>query len=65
MWTRNELTEIRERAELEADVVGNSDRWRQACLCLADAADRLDAMTARIEAGKEVAITKPLRASVA
>lgn len=56
MWTRNELIEIRQRAEFEADVIGNSERWRCACLDLASAADRLDAMTVRIESGEEVAI---------
>ncbi len=56
MWTREELTEIRERAELEASIQGNGEKWRHACLGLAAAADHLDAMTARIEAGQEVAI---------
>ena len=59
MWTRSELIEIRERAELEADVNGISERWLHACLCLAAAADRLDAMTDRIERGIETAIAKP------
>lgn len=63
MWTRNELIEMRERAELEAAVIGNNEKWRHACLCLAAAADRLDAMTLRIEAGKESAIATPQPAS--
>jgi hypothetical protein len=63
MWTRNELIEIRQRAEVEADVTGNSERWRCACLDLASAADRLDAMTVRIESGEEVAIATPQQAS--
>lgn len=56
MWTRTELIELRERAEIEAAVIGSSDRWKHACFCLADAADRLDAMTIRIEQGLETAI---------
>lgn len=56
MWTREELSEIRSRAELEASVSGNTLTWRHACLNLAAAADRLDAMTARIEAGEERAV---------
>lgn len=63
MWTRDELKEVRERAELEASINGCSDNWRQACLMLASAADRLDAMTDRIERGLETAITKPRQAS--
>lgn len=55
MWTREELHEIRERAELEAKVQGNNELWRHACINLAAAADRLDAMTHRIEAGIETA----------
>ncbi|WP_198080370.1 hypothetical protein [Acinetobacter calcoaceticus] len=53
MWTRQELKEIRERAELEA-LKGNNEKWRHACLNLAFAADRLDAITNRVEMGEEV-----------
>ena len=56
MWTRTELIEIRERAEIEASVRGISDSWKHACLCLAVAADRLDAITDRIEQGLETAV---------
>jgi hypothetical protein len=62
MWTRDELKEIRERAELEASIKGNSDNWKHACLMLASAADRLDTMTGRIESGLETAIAIPQRA---
>lgn len=57
MWTREELSEIRSRAELEAAISGCSAPWIQACLTLASAADRLDAMTARIESGEELAVS--------
>lgn len=63
MWARNELIEIRERAELEAMIIGSNEKWKHACLCLADAADRLDAMTLRIESGQETAIATPQQAS--
>ncbi len=59
MWTRSELKEIRDRAELEASINGNSDRWKHACLMLASATDRIDAMTDRIERGLETAIATP------
>jgi hypothetical protein len=63
MWIRDELNGIRERAELEASINGISDNWNHACLTLASAADRLDAMTDRIERGVETAIAKPQRAN--
>lgn len=59
MWTRAELTEIRVRAEIEAEVQGNNEKWRHACLELASAADRLDSITYRIESGLEVATLQP------
>ena len=59
MWTRAELIEIRARAELEASVQGNNEKWRHACLDLASAADRLDSITYRIESGLEVATLQP------
>jgi len=65
MWTREELSEIRERAALEATVVGVSEEWKHACLGLASAADRIDAMTDRIERGLQTAIAKPQQANVA
>lgn len=55
MWTRQELQEIRERADLEGSIEEGNHKWRQACYELASAADRLDAMTSRIELGLEVA----------
>lgn len=54
MWIREELIKIRERAELEASINGNNEKWRHACLDLASAADRLDSITHRIETGLEV-----------
>lgn len=59
MWTREELQEIRERADLEGSIDGGNHKWRQACYDLAAAADRLDAMTNRIELGLEVATLQP------
>lgn len=56
MWSREELQEIRDRADFEGSIQGNNQKWQHACFDLASAADRLDAMTARIEQGKEVAI---------
>ena len=53
MWTRNELIEMRKRAKLEADVLGVSAAWADACFALASAADWLDALTARIERGEK------------
>jgi hypothetical protein len=51
MWMhfeRNDFQEIRERAEgLAKDDKSLAESWRRALLALADAADRLDAMTAR------------------
>lgn len=64
MWTREELKEILERAEIEANVAGNSEIWKHACINLAAAADRLDAITDRIERGLETATAKPQRPSV-
>lgn len=59
MWTRAELIEIRVRAEIEAAVQGNNEKWRHACLELASAADRLDSITYRIESDLEVATLQP------
>jgi len=56
MWTRDELIEIRKRATLEAGIKGHNAIWINACLNLAAAADRLDAITTRIEAGLERAV---------
>ena len=52
MWIRDELKEIRDRAEHEASISGSSENWKHACLMLASAADRLDSMTDRIERGE-------------
>lgn len=62
MWIREELKEIRDRAELEASISGISENWKHACLMLASAADRLDSMTDRIEQGLETATVKPQQA---
>ncbi len=64
MWTREELKEMRDRAELEASINGIGDNWKHACLMLASATDRIDAMTDRIERGLETAIATPQRANV-
>ncbi len=56
MWTRDELTEIRNRAELEASIPGLKASWVHACLDLAAAADRLDSFTSRIERGEDKAV---------
>lgn len=65
MWTRDELKETRDRAEQEAGINGTSENWKHACLMLASAADRLDAMTDRIERGLETATAKPPQANAA
>lgn len=57
MWTRSELIEIRNRARLESSIPGLTQEWIHSCLSLASAADRLDAITSRIEAGEETAIS--------
>lgn len=59
MWTKQELIDIKERAELEASIQGNNEKWRHACLGLATAADRLESITNRIELGLEVATLQP------
>ena len=45
-FTREELIDIRGRAETEAEHTPNK-RWNRAYLCLASAADHLDAMETR------------------
>ena len=47
-FTRTELQDLRERAEILADVVP-SIPWKRAYMELADSLDRLDAMIARCE----------------
>lgn len=47
MFERDELIQIREKAEKEAIVEGLNKGWARAYLRLADAADHLDAMIAR------------------
>ena len=59
MWTKEELFEIRDRAELEANISGHNEWWRQACLSLAASSETLAAMTARIESGECVATSNP------
>ena len=49
MFTREELWEIRDRADEAAHTPGQTDLWKRALLALADAADRLDAMIVRPE----------------
>ena len=65
MWTRNELSEIRDRASVEASVAGISDDWADACRAMVDAATTLDNFTAEIEAGARTACARPLLASEA
>jgi len=68
MWTREELLEIRDQAELE--VGGNESNllWRNACVSLASSADRLLSLTDRICSGELTALSdedgkpKPLQA---
>lgn len=50
MFSREELIELRGRAEKEAQIEGINETWKRAYLALADAADHLDAMEARTEA---------------
>lgn len=47
MFEREELIELRERAQDEAKVEGLNPDWQRAYLRFADAADHLDAMRAR------------------
>lgn len=53
MFTREELIEIRERAESLAREKINP-LWQRAYLALADAADKLDAMEARTIITKQI-----------
>ena len=48
MYTKQELTEIRDRAEQEAGSESNNLLWRSACLDLSKAAERLDSIHDRI-----------------
>lgn len=50
IFHRNELTTLRDRANLLAGITSNST-WKRAYEDLANAADHLDAMTARVELG--------------
>lgn len=47
-FTRTELQELRDKAIADSDTAADN-RWRQAYIQLAEAADRLDAMEARTE----------------
>lgn len=49
MFSRDELIELRKRAEDMAQIEGLNPHWMRAYLQLADAADRLDAMIARTQ----------------
>ena len=57
MWTRARLQAARDEATQEANAPGCNHVWRHACLDLAAALDRLDAITLRICAGCERACT--------
>ena len=48
-FSRDELIEIRDKAEDLATEEHLNETWRRAYLALADAADHLDAMWARIK----------------
>lgn len=48
-FDRQELQQLRERAEQMAGVKGTSSSWVRAYLAIADAVDALDAMIARTE----------------
>ena len=50
-FERKELWRIRARAEKQAEIKGLNSTWRRCYLALADAADHLDAMTARCTIG--------------
>jgi len=50
-FARAELIDLRERAAAMAELKGTNPRWVRAYLTLADAADRLDAMTERTRIG--------------
>lgn len=47
MFSREEMIDLRERAEREALCPGLNPSWARAYLALADAADHLDAMITR------------------
>lgn len=49
MFSREELIEIRKKALSEASVPYLDSSWARAYIALADATDRLDAMTARTQ----------------
>ena len=55
-FEREELQEIRRRAEESADIEGLNPRWRRAYLQLSDAANLVDAIMARtiVQGGIEV-----------
>jgi hypothetical protein len=52
MWTNEELQEIRDRAELEANIGGLNRLWQSACLDLAASASHLLSLTERICRGE-------------
>lgn len=56
MWTKEELTEIRNRAELEAGIKGQTLLWQIACINLAASASHLLEVTDRICAGEITAV---------
>lgn len=53
MFKREELQQLRQRAEDEAKVGGLNPQWKRAYLRLSSALDHLDAMIARIEEGNK------------
>jgi len=56
MWTKSELLEIRDRAELEANNPLHNILWRSACVNLAMSASNLLLLTDRICDGEITAL---------
>jgi hypothetical protein len=56
MWTKEELIEIRDRAELEAESDKHNILWRNSCTTLSFAASNLLMLTDRISAGEITAL---------
>ncbi len=56
MWTTEELIEIRDRAELEAEFDEQNILWRNSCTALSFAASNLLILTDRICAGELTAL---------
>ena len=56
MWTKDELLEIRDRAEQEANIPSHNILWLNACIDLAMSASNLLSLTERICDGKITAL---------